>query len=133
MRHFYLRIGISAAGIPPKAAMSEEPLPKDGLRGPVKAILPSGIGLYTIYLLILQDIMGFPIRERILPNCNSRITEMSRKKIDLTLENVTVEAIAAEGNAITHVDGMVLFVGSAVPGDVVNVRVTKKKKNFMEG
>ena len=77
--------------------------------------------------------MGFPIRERILPNCNSRITEMSRKKIDLTLENVTVEAIAAEGNAITHVDGMVLFVGSAVPGDVVNVRVTKKKKNFMEG
>ena len=58
---------------------------------------------------------------------------MSRKKIDLILENVTVESIAAEGNALTHVDGMVLFVGSAVPGDVVNVRVTKKKKNFMEG
>ncbi len=58
---------------------------------------------------------------------------MSRKKIDLVLENVTVEAIAAEGNALTHVDGMVLFVGSAVPGDIVNVRVTKKKKNFMEG
>lgn len=59
---------------------------------------------------------------------------MSRKKVDLLLENVLVESVAAEGKAIAHCeDGTVLFIEFAVPGDVVNVRVTKKKKNYMEG
>lgn len=34
---------------------------------------------------------------------------------------------------MAHVDGTVLFVEYAVPGDLVDVRVTKKKKNYMEG
>ena len=55
------------------------------------------------------------------------------KKIDLLLENVTIEAVAAEGKALTHVDGMVVFVDFAVPGDVVDIQVYKKKKNYMEG
>ena len=58
---------------------------------------------------------------------------MSRKRIDLVLENVTIEAVAAEGKALTHVDGMVVFVDFAVPGDVVDIQVYKKKKNYMEG
>ena len=58
---------------------------------------------------------------------------MSRKKLDLIIENVLIEAVAAEGKAIAHVDGAVLFVEFAVPGDIVNVKVTKKKKNYMEG
>lgn len=59
---------------------------------------------------------------------------MARKKLDLVLENVVIENVAAEGKAIAHnEDGTVLFVEFAVPGDVVNVRVTKKKKNYMEG
>jgi len=58
---------------------------------------------------------------------------MSRKRIDLLLENVTIEAVAAEGRALTHVDGMVVFVDFAVPGDVVDIQVYKKKKNYMEG
>ena len=58
---------------------------------------------------------------------------MSKKKIDLLLENVTIEAVAAEGKALTHVDGMVVFVDFAVPGDVVDIQVYKKKKNYMEG
>ena len=49
------------------------------------------------------------------------------------LENVTIEAVAAEGKALTHVDGMVVFVDFAVPGDVVDIQVYKKKKNYMEG
>ena len=55
------------------------------------------------------------------------------KKLDLVLRDVTVEGIAAEGKAIAHVDGCVLFVEYAVPGDVLDVRVIKKKKNYMEG
>jgi 23S rRNA (uracil-5-)-methyltransferase RumA len=58
---------------------------------------------------------------------------MSRKRVDLLLENVTIEACAAEGNALTHWNGMVVFVPFAVPGDVVDIRVTKKKKNYYEG
>ena len=58
---------------------------------------------------------------------------MSRKKIDLLLENVTIERVAAEGKALAHVDGMVVFVDFAVPGDVVDIQVFKRKKNYMEG
>jgi len=58
---------------------------------------------------------------------------MGRKKLDLILENVKIEAVAAEGKSLAHVDGTVVFVEFAVPGDVVNVKVTKKKKNYMEG
>ncbi|MCR4844400.1 MAG: 23S rRNA (uracil(1939)-C(5))-methyltransferase RlmD [Bacteroidales bacterium] len=59
---------------------------------------------------------------------------MTRKKrIDLLLENVTIEAVAAEGKALAHVDGIVVFVDFAVPGDVVDIQVYKKKKNYMEG
>ena len=64
------------------------------------------------------------------------------KKIDIVLRDVVIENIAAEGKAIAHVRldedapdsaGRVLFVEFAVPGDVVDVRVTRKKKSFIEG
>lgn len=58
---------------------------------------------------------------------------MGKRKQDIILENVTVEAVAAEGKALAHVDGAVVFVQFAVPGDVVDIKVTKKKKNYMEG
>lgn len=58
---------------------------------------------------------------------------MGCKKLDLILENVKIEAVAAEGKSLAHVDGTVVFVEFAVPGDIVNVKVTKKKKNYMEG
>ncbi len=59
---------------------------------------------------------------------------MSRKKKEaIILENIRIEAVAAEGKALAHVDGAVVFVQFAVPGDVVDIRVTKKKKNYMEG
>ena len=58
---------------------------------------------------------------------------MGRKKLDLILENVKIEAVAAEGKSLAHVDGTVVFLEFAVPGDIVNVKVTKKKKNYMEG
>lgn len=59
---------------------------------------------------------------------------MSRKRVDLLLQGVVIEGVAAEGKAIAHAeDGMVVFVDFAVPGDVVDIRVLKKKKNYMEG
>ena len=58
---------------------------------------------------------------------------MARKKQDIILENVVIEAVAAEGKALARIDGTVLFVQFAVPGDIVDVKVTKKKKSYMEG
>ena len=59
---------------------------------------------------------------------------MSRKKKEeLIIEDVLIESVAAEGKALAHVDGAVLFVEFAVPGDIVDVRIGKRKKNYMEG
>ena len=60
---------------------------------------------------------------------------MSRKrnKEKIIIENVSIEAVAAEGNGLAHIDGKVLFVPKCVPGDVVNVQLTRKRKGFMQG
>lgn len=49
------------------------------------------------------------------------------------LEGVEITGIAAEGKALARVNDMVLFVPYCVPGDVVDVQVTKRKHSFMEG
>ena len=48
------------------------------------------------------------------------------------MENLTVTSAGAQGKAIAKHDGLVVFVTGAVPGDVVDVRVTKKKSNYAE-
>ena len=48
-------------------------------------------------------------------------------------ENVLIEGIAAEGKAIARVDNKVIFVPGVAPGDIVDIRVTRKKKSFFEG
>jgi len=49
------------------------------------------------------------------------------------LEGVTILDVAAEGNALARVDDMVVFVPYGAPGDVVDIRVTKKRKSYAEG
>lgn len=58
---------------------------------------------------------------------------MARKKDKPLLENVLIETVAAEGNCLAHIDGKVLFVPQTVPGDVVDVQVTRVRKGYMEG
>lgn len=53
------------------------------------------------------------------------------KKLPL-IENVQIEAVAAEGKALAHVDEKVVFVPYVVPGDVVDLQVKKKKHSYME-
>ncbi|HCB89152.1 MAG TPA: 23S rRNA (uracil(1939)-C(5))-methyltransferase RlmD [Porphyromonadaceae bacterium] len=55
-----------------------------------------------------------------------------RKQLPL-LEKVPVTGVAAEGKAIAWVDGMTVFVPYAVPGDVADIQITKKKSNYAEG
>ncbi len=59
---------------------------------------------------------------------------MARKKKELpVLKDITIADVAAEGNSITRVDDMVVFVPYGAPGDVVDIRLTKKKKSYAEG
>jgi 23S rRNA (uracil1939-C5)-methyltransferase len=56
-----------------------------------------------------------------------------KRKKKFTLENVLVTGYAAEGKSIARVDGKVIFIEGAVPGDVVDVFVTRSKKDWAEG
>ncbi len=59
---------------------------------------------------------------------------MSRKKKPLPiLEEVTIEACAAEGKSLFHWNELVVFVPFCVPGDVVDVQIKRKKHSFAEG
>ena len=60
---------------------------------------------------------------------------MSRNKKAGTvtiLPNLSIIDIAEEGKGVAKADELVVFVDKAVPGDVVDVRIVKKKKNFAE-
>jgi 23S rRNA (uracil1939-C5)-methyltransferase len=54
------------------------------------------------------------------------------KKGDI-LENILVENMAAEGKCVSRLDGRVIFIEGAVPGDVVDVSLTRIKTSFLEG
>lgn len=59
---------------------------------------------------------------------------MARKRKSLPiLENVEIIDVAAEGKSIAKVDGMTVFVPFVVPGDVVDIQLTRKRSSFAEG
>ena len=58
---------------------------------------------------------------------------MSRKKKPLPiLEHITITDVAAEGKSLARVDDKVIFVPFTVPGDVVDLQITKKKHKYCE-
>jgi 23S rRNA (uracil1939-C5)-methyltransferase len=56
-----------------------------------------------------------------------------RKKKNIVLEEVLVENYAAEGKSLARQDGKVIFIENVVPGDVVDIRLSKNKKDWAEG
>ena len=58
---------------------------------------------------------------------------MRKKKEAPLLENVLIEDYAAEGKSLARVNGKVIFVEGAVPGDVVDVQLQKNKADWGEG
>lgn len=58
---------------------------------------------------------------------------MSRKRKPFpVLEQITITDVAAEGKAIAKHNDKVVFVPCVVPGDVVDLQITKKKNSYME-
>jgi len=48
------------------------------------------------------------------------------------LRNVKIQDMVAEGKCLVRLENLVIFVSQVAPGDVVDLRVTKAKKNFLE-
>ena len=56
-----------------------------------------------------------------------------RKKQPLPIiENVEIVDVAAEGKSIAKIDDMVVFIPYGAPGDIVDIKLDKKKKSFAE-
>ncbi len=58
---------------------------------------------------------------------------MARKKQLPLLEDITITGVANEGKAIAKVNDMVIFTQFVVPGDVVDLQITRKNNSYMEG
>lgn len=48
------------------------------------------------------------------------------------IENVKIEKLIFGGQGLAHVDGKVVFVWNALPGEVVDIEIVKKKKDYLE-
>lgn len=57
---------------------------------------------------------------------------MARKKKKPFYEGVMIESIGSEGKALARINNMVVFTKYAVPGDIVDLQVTKIRKNYQE-
>ncbi len=51
----------------------------------------------------------------------------------MVLEKILVLDYAAEGKSLSRVDGKVIFIEGAVPGDIVDVQLSKNKADWAEG
>jgi 23S rRNA (uracil1939-C5)-methyltransferase len=49
------------------------------------------------------------------------------------LQNVEILDAGAEGKAVARVEGIVVFTTNVIPGDVVDIQVTKKREKYMDG
>lgn len=59
---------------------------------------------------------------------------MARKRRPQQIvENILITDVAAEGKAIAKIDGMAVFVPFVVPGDIVDIQITRNKKSYAEG
>ncbi len=56
---------------------------------------------------------------------------MKKKNLPL-IENVEITGVAAEGKALVRINDLVTFVPNCVPGDIVDLQITKKKHSFQE-
>ncbi len=49
-----------------------------------------------------------------------------------TIENVKIEKLIFGGQGLAHVDGKVVFVWNVLPGEIVDIEIVKKKKDYLE-
>ncbi len=55
------------------------------------------------------------------------------KKEKKIYKNITIHDFAAEAKCVAKINNLVVFVENVAPGDVADIEIRKKKKNFLEG
>ncbi len=58
---------------------------------------------------------------------------MPKKKPLPILTGITVESVGAEGKAIVRYENRVVFIPMVIPGDVIDVKITKMRHSYWEG
>lgn len=76
-----------------------------------------------------------PLKYKANSSIFAKIYFMARRnKVKFKIfEDVEIIDAGAEGKAVARVEDRVIFVPYVVPGDVVDIQITKKKKNYLEG
>jgi 23S rRNA (uracil1939-C5)-methyltransferase len=62
----------------------------------------------------------------------SKATKLANSIPPEALRNVEIQDMVAEGKCLVRIENLVVFVGQVAPGDVVDLRITKAHKRFME-
>ena len=65
--------------------------------------------------------------------CFNKIPGNVSRRRKPILKNIVIEDIGAEGNALARNNDMVIFVPMAIPGDIMDIQITRKHKKYMEG
>lgn len=60
-------------------------------------------------------------------------TRSRKKKLPETPVKVTIESLAHDGRGVSHVDGKVVFIDEALPGEEVEFIYTESRKDYAEG
>lgn len=68
-----------------------------------------------------------------MPHIKNTMGRRGRRRPNPLFENVEILKLAAEGKSLAKIDDKALFVPYTVPGDVVDVQVTKNRSGYMEG
>ena len=59
---------------------------------------------------------------------------MARKRKELPIvEGVEIAGVAAEGKSIARIGDLVVFIPFGAPGDIADIKIDKKKRNYAEG
>ncbi len=56
-----------------------------------------------------------------------------RRRKNIVYEEVEILETAAEGKSLARIEDKVLFVPQTVPGDIVDVQISRKRKRYLEG
>ena len=56
-----------------------------------------------------------------------------KKKLPETPVTVTIESLAHDGRGITHVDGKIIFIDEALPGEKLDFIYTDSRRDYAEG
>ena len=58
---------------------------------------------------------------------------VKKQRKAVLLENLSVTEYAAEGKSLAKLNGKVIFIEGAIPGDIVDVLLKKNKTDWAEG